>query len=100
MKKFSLVIVAATTAIGLSSCGQTEGQRAVSGGVLGGTAGAIIGGAATHTWGGAAVGGALGAASGAIIGAATAPVRCVRYGYDYWGNYVCLRYARRHPYYY
>jgi osmotically inducible lipoprotein OsmB len=94
----SLMIVALVSATALTGCGQTEGQRATSGALLGGTAGALIGGATTHTWGGAAVGGALGAAGGAIIGAATAPRRCVRYAYDYYGNYVCTRYSHRYYY--
>jgi osmotically inducible lipoprotein OsmB len=95
-RKMSLIPVAMVAVIALGGCGQTEGQRATSGALLGGTAGAVIGGATTRTWGGAAVGGALGAAGGAIIGAATTPRRCIRYGYDYYGNYVCVRRSRHY----
>jgi hypothetical protein len=94
MKKFFVLPVALSAALALAGCGQTEGQRATGGALIGGTAGALIGGASTGTWGGAAVGGALGAAGGAIVGAATTPRRCARYGYDYYGNYVCLHYYR------
>jgi osmotically inducible lipoprotein OsmB len=97
-KNLSLIPVALAAAIALSGCGQTEGQRATSGALLGGTAGAVIGGATTRTWGGALVGGALGAAGGAIVGAATAPRRCIRYAYDYYGNYVCTRFSNRYYY--
>jgi len=51
----------------LSACGDTQGQRALSGGAIGAGAGAlggaVIGGSVA---GGALVGGALGAATGAL----------------------------------
>ena len=37
----------------------------------------------------------IGGVAGAAIGASTAPqpqARCARYGYDYYGNYVCTQY--------
>ena len=60
---------------------------------LGGAAGAIIGAAASGGRGsGALAGAAIGAAGGAMVGAATTPRRCARFGYDYNGNRVCVRY--------
>lgn len=94
MRKVFLLPAVLVSTLAVAACGQTEGQRAAGGALVGGTAGALIGGATTGTWGGAAVGGALGAAGGAIVGAATTPQHCVRYGYDYYGNYVCLRYRQ------
>lgn len=53
--------------LGLAACGQTTGDRAISGGLLGAGAGAAVGavtGGSLAT--GAIVGGALGAAGGAV----------------------------------
>jgi hypothetical protein len=92
MHKCLLISAALATVLAGGGCTNTpEGDRAVGGALLGGAAGAIIGGAATGRPGGALAGGAIGAASGAMIGAATTP-RCARYGYDYYGNYVCLQF--------
>ncbi len=58
--------------LSLAGCGQTEGQRAVSGGLLGAGAGAGIAAVAGGPiLGGALIGGALGAGTGAL----TAPDR-------------------------
>jgi hypothetical protein len=53
--------------LGLSGCGYTPGQRALSGGAIGAGTGAVIG-AVTGTGpaGGALIGGALGAVAGAV----------------------------------
>ena len=51
-------------AILLSACGNTQGDRALSGGAMGAGAGAILSG---NPVGGAIVGGAVGAAAGALI---------------------------------
>ena len=64
----------ATIAMGLAlamttACGETPGQRAVTGGAIGAGGGAAVGAATGNTVGGAVVGG-LG---GAAVGAATAP---------------------------
>jgi uncharacterized membrane protein len=93
MKKTILVVVALASAVSLAGC-QTPGDRAAGGALIGGATGAAIGGAATGRAGGAVAGGLIGAATGAIVGASTAPQRCVRYGYDYYGNPVCLAYSR------
>jgi len=69
-------IVAAT--LGLAACGDTPGDRAVSGAALGAGTGAIIG-AATGT---AATGAAIGAGVGAVAGAATTPRDGDRYDRD------------------
>jgi osmotically inducible lipoprotein OsmB len=92
MKKCLLILAALAAALTAGACGNTEGDRAVGGALMGGAAGAIIGGAATGRASGALAGGAIGAASGAVVGAATTPRQCVRYGYDYYGNYVCIQY--------
>ena len=63
------VCAIALSAIFLSACGTTPGDRAVSGGLLGAGTGAIIGGAAGNAGAGALIGG-LG---GAAIGATTSP---------------------------
>jgi hypothetical protein len=51
---------------GLSACGHTEGDRAITGGALGAGAGALGGAMVGHPVGGALVGGAAGAAAGAL----------------------------------
>jgi len=57
------------SALALTACGTTPGERAVSGGLIGAGAGAAIG-AAT---GNPATGAAIGAATGAAVGAVTDP---------------------------
>ena len=66
----AIVLFLSVAAVGLTGCGRSPGDRAVSGGLLGAAAGAVIG-AAT---GGSPLGGALiGGAAGAIGGAVTSP---------------------------
>ena len=105
MQKIFPLTILIISPIALAGCGYTPEQRAVSGAALGGATGAAIG-AATHGGAGAALaGGALGAATGAIVGANTAPPppppppyygapppRCARFGYDAYGNQVCMAY--------
>ena len=55
--------------LGVAACGDTPGQRAVTGGAIGAAGGAAIGAAAGNPLAGAVVGG-LG---GAAVGAATTP---------------------------
>ncbi|MBL8674499.1 MAG: hypothetical protein IPK81_01610 [Rhodospirillales bacterium] len=63
----------ALATLSLSACGETWGQRAVTGGAMGAAAGAAVGAA---TGGLSVVGGALvGGAIGAGVGAATTPQR-------------------------
>jgi hypothetical protein len=86
----------------LAGCGYTPEQRATSGAALGGATGAAIGAASGGGVGGTLAGGLLGAATGAIVGANTAPPpppyayppppRCARWGYDPYGNPVCVGY--------
>lgn len=66
MKKTNLVILSAATLM-LAACGNTTGERAVSGGAIGAGAGAV-GTAITggNPWAGAAIGGAAGAVVGAV----------------------------------
>jgi hypothetical protein len=57
--------------LAVAACGDTPGQRAVTGGALGAGTGAVVGSTVGHPLGGAVVGG-LG---GAAVGAATTPDR-------------------------
>ncbi len=64
----TLVMVLSVAAIGLTGCGHSPGDRAVSGGLLGAGAGAVIGAATGGSpLGGALIGGAVGAIGGAVI---------------------------------
>ncbi|HET8997440.1 MAG TPA: YMGG-like glycine zipper-containing protein [Acetobacteraceae bacterium] len=55
--------------LGLSGCGYSRGDRAVSGGLIGAGGGAAIGALTGNPLAGAAIGGA----GGALVGAATNP---------------------------
>ena len=68
MRAMKMVSIAALIAIGigLSACGNTRGERAVTGGALGAGAGAVGGALLGAPLAGAAVGGAAGAATGAL----------------------------------
>ncbi|MDI1285275.1 MAG: hypothetical protein PSV46_12860 [Reyranella sp.] len=70
----SVLKLAATFAILLSvaACGDTWGQRAVTGGAIGAGSGAVVGGA---TGVGVLPGALIGGAVGAGVGAATTPER-------------------------
>lgn len=112
MKKAILAAGALACGLTLSGCYTPQQQNAANGAVLGGATGALIGGLASGRPGGALAGGAIGAATGAILGsAATPPPRgyepvptvyaappppppCARFGYDPYGNEVCLQYYR------
>lgn len=113
MKQAFLAAGALASALALSACNTPQQQNAAGGAVLGGATGALIGGLATGRAGGALAGGALGAATGAIIGSAApppppplygpvptvymappAPPPCARFGYDAYGNQVCLQFYR------
>jgi len=74
------LLVAATVVamMGLTACGDTMGQRAVSGGVIGGAGGALAGPAFGFN---PMTGLILGGLGGAAVGAATAPQRPYYNGY-------------------
>ena len=93
MKKTILAATALATSLALAGC-NTPGERAAGGALIGAAGGALVGAAVSGGRPGATLAGAaIGGASGAIIGAGTAPARgCARYGYDYYGNYVCTAY--------
>jgi hypothetical protein len=57
--------IAALMCATLAACGNSPGERAVTGGAIGAGTGAIIGGAAGNPAAGAIVGGAVGAVGGA-----------------------------------
>lgn len=61
------IVALFTLPLGLTACGTSKTERALSGGAIGAGAGAV-GGALTggSPWAGAAIGGAAGAATGAL----------------------------------
>jgi osmotically inducible lipoprotein OsmB len=61
----------AALALALSACGDTPGERAVTGGAIGAASGAVVGAAVGNPLAGAVVGGV----GGAAVGAATTPQR-------------------------
>ncbi len=107
MQKIFPLTILIISAVALAGCGYTPEQRGLSGAALGGATGTAIGAATGGGVGAALAGGALGAATGAIVGAVTTPQppgyygappppppRCRRYGYDAYGNQVCMAYYR------
>jgi hypothetical protein len=72
----TLAIIASALSMLTAACGDTPGQRAVTGGAIGVASGAVVGSTVGAPLGGAVVGG-LG---GAAIGAATTPRN------DYYGS--------------
>ncbi|WP_439597323.1 YMGG-like glycine zipper-containing protein [Falsiroseomonas sp.] len=68
MRHLPMLLLAAAT---LAACGQTTGDRAVSGGLLGAGAGAAIGSLSGSAGTGALIGGAAGAAGGALTSPGT-----------------------------
>lgn len=96
MKKVLALSAALVCAVSLSACQTPQQQNAFMGGALGMGAGSLIGAAVSNgSPGGALAGAAIGAASGAMIGAAATPTYqggCARWGFDYYGNRVCLAY--------
>ena len=66
--KFMTIASVLAIGIGLSACGHTQGDRALTGAGLGAGAGALGGAALGHPVAGALVGGAAGAATGALTG--------------------------------
>ncbi len=80
MTSSKLVAIAVLAMLGLSACGDTMGQRAVSGGVIGGAGGALAGPAFGFN---PMTGLLLGGLGGAAIGAATAPQNPYYNGYGY-----------------
>ena len=68
MRKLLLTTALLTSTIGLAACGNTQGERALSGAGIGAGAGAVTG----AVTGGSVAGGALlGGAAGAAIGGLT-----------------------------
>ena len=65
MKIMSMVSVLAI-GVGLSACGHSQGDRALTGAGIGAGAGALGGAVVGHPVAGAVVGGAAGAATGAL----------------------------------
>lgn len=100
MQFFVRAALPAAFALALAGC-YTPQDRALGGAAIGGLGGAGIGALASGgRAGGTLAGAAIGAASGAAVGALTAPPppppppppRCAQWGYDYYGNTVCVAY--------
>ena len=64
--KFMTIASVLAIGIGLSACGHSQGDRALTGAGLGAGAGAVGGALVGHPVAGALVGGAAGAATGAL----------------------------------
>ena len=64
-------LMVAGVSLGLAACGQTVGDRALSGAAIGAGTGAAVGAIAGPV--GAGTGAAIGAGAGAITGAVTCP---------------------------
>jgi osmotically inducible lipoprotein OsmB len=75
----TLAVIASALSMLTTACGETPGERAVTGGAIGAASGAVVGSTVGHPVGGAVVGG-LG---GAAVGAATTPQRDYYYGGGY-----------------
>lgn len=69
MPRIAPIALALLGSLAVAACGETPGQRAVSGGLLGAGTGAAIGSFSGNAGTGALIGGAV----GAVGGAATAP---------------------------
>ena len=65
----ALTAVASALAMLTAACGDTPGQRAVTGGAIGAASGAVVG----STVGAPLAGAVIGGAGGAVVGAATTP---------------------------
>lgn len=66
MKRIGMKLSMAIGVLALAACGQTTGDRALSGGAIGAGAGAVGGALMGSPATGALVGGALGAGTGAL----------------------------------
>jgi osmotically inducible lipoprotein OsmB len=66
MKRITMPVALAFTALSLSACGYNTGDRALSGGLIGAGTGAVIGSLSGNAGAGAIIGGVGGAAVGAL----------------------------------
>ncbi|MBL8669236.1 MAG: hypothetical protein JNK11_01170 [Alphaproteobacteria bacterium] len=66
MKTFALSLAAATALLAVAACGNTTGDRAISGGGIGAAVGAVGGLMVGAPLEGALIGGAVGAGTGAL----------------------------------
>lgn len=62
----SLIAGALLVGLALSGCGNSKGDRALTGGAIGAAGGAVVGAMVGAPLAGAAIGGAAGAATGAL----------------------------------
>jgi osmotically inducible lipoprotein OsmB len=66
MKRTVVAVVLTLSALSLGACGESPGDRALSGGAIGAASGAAIGAAFGNPIAGAVVGGVAGAATGVM----------------------------------
>jgi len=95
-KKVIALVLAFAGATAMSAC-QTPQQQTgtLAGGAIGAGTGALIGSAVSGgSAGGAIAGGVIGAGTGALIGNAVTRPRCARWGFDRFGNRVCVAFFR------
>jgi hypothetical protein len=96
MKKMLFALFVIGVNLPLSGC-YSPTERAIGGGAIGGLGGAglgaaLSGGSTTGTLAGAAIGAASGAAIGAATTPAAPPPACAEWGWDDYGNRVCIGY--------
>jgi len=72
MRRILYSLAIAAISAGLAACGETRGDRALSGAAIGAGTGAAVGGVAGGP-AGAGAGAAVGAGAGAVTGAVTSP---------------------------
>jgi osmotically inducible lipoprotein OsmB len=80
MRKLHTLMLGGALVLGLAACGQTQGERALSGAGLGAAGGAAVG---ALTGGSALTGAVIGGVGGAAAGALTSP-RDVDLGRPAW----------------
>lgn len=78
LKSIRLGVMSLPLVLAVAACGETPGERALTGGAIGAAGGAVVG---ASTGIGVVPGAVVGGLGGAAIGAATTP-RC-----DYYNNY-------------
>ena len=91
-EKMVALALALAGAMSLSACA-TPQTSTLAGGAIGGGTGALLGSAVSGgSAGGAIAGGVIGAGAGALVGNAMARPHhhCRRWGFDQFGNRVCL----------
>lgn len=95
MRNMMAIGLAVVSTVSLAGCNSPDpGERAAAGSVVGAATGALVGAAVTGRPVGAVAGAVAGGATGAVVAANSPPTRrCVRMGYDYYGNPRCVEFT-------